>query len=265
MKSFADVLAETQRVGPKKVAIAGAPNAELTEAFDRASGMGIAEPVVFDDATAAAIAVRDGQADVLMKGDVSSKEFMKAVLVREDDFRTGELISHLFVIECFGRLLIITDGGICIRPTLEQKAEIIRNTVPIAQRLGMTVPKVAVLAAVEKVNPKMPATVDADALSKMNIPGCEVQGPLALDLAVSPASAETKGVPGPVAGHADVLLMPDIESGNMLCKALMYFCEKGTGGLVSGTKRPVTFSSRADTADTKLHTIALGVLMSDPL
>ena len=263
MKSFADVLAETQRIGPKRVAIAGALNAELAEAFDRAGGMGIAQPVVFDDATAAAIAVRDGEGDVLMKGAVSSKEFMKAVLVKEHDFRTGELISHLFVIECFGRLVIITDGGICIRPTLEQKTEIIRNTVPIAQRLGMAVPKVAVLAAVEKVNPKMPATVDADALSKMDWPDCQVQGPLALDLAISPAAAETKGVPGPVAGNADILLVPDIESGNIVCKTLMYFCEKATGGLVSGTKRPVTFSSRSDSADTKLNTIALGVLMSE--
>ena len=265
MKSFAEVLAETQRIGPKRVAVAGEPNTELAEAFDRAAGMGIAEPIIFDDANAAAIAVRDSQADVLMKGSVSSKDFMKSVLVKEHDFRTGELISHMFVIECFGRLVIITDGGICIRPTLEQKAEIIRNTVPIAQRLGMAIPKVAVLAAVEKVNPKMPATVDADALSKMALPNCEVQGPLAMDLAISPSAAETKGVPGPVAGHADVLLVPDIESGNIVCKTLMYFCDKPTGGLVSGTKRPVTFSSRADSADTKLHTIALGVLMSDPL
>ena len=262
MKSFADILAETKRIGPKKVAVAGAPNQELVDALDRAAGLGIAQPVVFDDATTAAIAVRDGHADVLMKGSVSSKDFMKAVLVKEHDFRTGELISHIFLMECFGRLLIITDGGICIRPDLEQKAEIIRNAIPVANRLGIATPKVAVLAAVEKINPKMPATLDADALCKMNIPGCEVQGPLAMDLAVSPAAAETKGVPGPVAGHADILLMPDIESGNIVCKTLMYFCEKPTGGLVSGTKRPVTFSSRSDSADTKLHTIALGVLMT---
>jgi len=263
MKSFAEILAETQRIGPKIVAVAGAPNRELVEAFDRAADMGIAKPVVFDDANAAAVAVRDGDAHVLMKGSVSSKEFMKAVLVKEHDFRTGELISHVFVMECFGRLLVLTDGGICIRPDLEQKADIIRNAVPIANRLGIEVPKVAVLAAIEKVNPKMPATIDADALSKMNFDGCQVQGPLAMDLAISPAAAETKGVSGPVAGHADILLLPDIESGNIICKTLMYFCEKPTGALVSGTKRPVTFSSRSDSADTKLHTIALGVLMSD--
>ena len=263
MKSFAEILAETQRIGPKTVAVAGAPNRELVEAFDRATDMGIAEPVVFDDANAAAVAVRDSDAHVLMKGSVSSKEFMKAVLVKEHDFRTGELISHVFVMECFGRLLLITDGGICIRPDLEQKAEIIRNAIPIANRLGIAKPKVAVLAAVEKVNPKMPATVDAEALSKMDFDGCVVQGPLAMDLAISPAAAETKGVPGPVAGYADILLMPDIESANIVCKTLMYFCEKPTGALVSGTKRPVTFSSRADSANTKLHTLALGVLMSD--
>ena len=263
MRSFEEVLAETQRIGPKRIAVAGKPNAELAEALRRTTERGIGEAIIFDDAIPAAIAVRDGEADVLMKGSVPSKNFMQAVLKREHDFRTGHLITHVFVVEAFGRLIILTDAGVCIAPTLEEKAEIIRNVIPIAHRFGVDTPKVAVLAAVEKVNPKMPATLDAEALSKMDIPGCVVQGPLALDLAISPGAAETKGVPGPVAGQADILLVPNIETGNIVAKVLMYFCKLPTGGMVAGTKKPVTFSSRSDTADTKFHTIALGVLMSD--
>ena len=263
MKSFADVLAATQRVGPKKIAIAGEPNDELADALARAAGMGIGEAVIFDSANTAAVAVRDGEADVLMKGSVDTPSFMKAVLDKDNDFRTGRLINHVFVFEAFDRLMLLTDAGICIAPDLDDKVEIIRNIIPVARRLGIETPKVAVLAAIEKVNPKMPTTVDAAELSKMDIPGCHVQGPLALDLAISPAAAETKGIPGPVAGQADVLLMPNVETGNILAKALMYMCDSASGGMVSGTKRPVTFSSRSDSADTKLNTIALGVLMSE--
>ena len=263
MKSFADVLAATRQMGPKKVAIAGEPNDELAEALARAATLGIGEAIIFDDANAAAVAVRDGKADVFMKGSVDTPSFMKAVLDKDNDFRTGRLINHVFVFEGFGRLMLLTDAGICIAPTLDDKADIIRNIVPVAQRLGIETPKVAVLAAIEKVNPKMQTTVDAAELSKMDLPGCHVQGPLALDLAISPAAAETKGVPGPVAGHADILLMPNVETGNILAKAIMYMTASPSGGVVSGTKRPVTFSSRSDSADTKLHTIALGVLMSE--
>jgi len=261
MNSFDEVLAETQRIGPKKIAIAGAPNPELSEALDRAAELGIGEPVVFADAVSAAVAVRDDEAQVLMKGSVDTPSFMKAVLAKEHDFRTGRLISHVFVSESRGRLLISTDCGICIAPTREEKVDLIKNTIPVANRLGIAVPKVAVLASIEKVSPKLPITVEAAELAEMDIPGCEVQGPLALDLAVSPEAADTKGMPGSVAGHADVLLLPNIETGNIFAKSLMYFADVKCGGVVAGTKRPVTFSSRSDTAETKLHTIALGVLM----
>ncbi|MHC4562078.1 MAG: phosphate acyltransferase [Planctomycetota bacterium] len=263
MKSFKEVLAEAQRIGPKKVAVAGEPNEELVEALQQTSDMGIGEAVAFDTANEAALAVRDGLADVLMKGSVDSASFMRAVLAKEHDFRTGKLISHVFVAETRGRLLIVTDAGVCIAPSLEEKAEIIANAVPVARRLGAEVPKVAVLAAIEKVNPKMPTTVEAAKLSEMDIPGCVVQGPLALDLAVSLPAAETKGVSGPVAGQADIMLTPNLETGNILAKSMMYFADLRTGGLVAGTKRPVTFSSRSDTVETKLNTIALGVLMCD--
>jgi len=262
MKTFADILSAARDKGPRGLAVAGAPNVELEEAIQRAEQEGLASPQVFDSADSAAIAVRDGECDVLMKGSVSTKAFMQAVLKKEHKLRSGHLISHVFVTELRGRLIIITDAGVCIAPTLEEKVEIIRNAIPLANRLGIELPKVAVLAAVEKVDPKMPVTVEADALSKMAIPGCVVQGPLALDLAVSPAAAETKGVSGPAAGRADILVVPDVAAGNIFAKSIMYFSNCPTGGLVVGTNKAVTFSSRSDSADTKFHTLALGVLMS---
>jgi len=262
MKTFADIIAAAKAKGPKKLAIAGTPNAELLEAIARTQRQGIAEAVIFPDAPSAAIAVRDGECDVLMKGSVDTKSFMKAVLEKDHALRTGQLVSHVLLFEAMGRLMLLTDAGVCINPTLEEKAEIIRNAIPLANALGINQPKVAALAAVEKVNPKMPETLDAEALSRMDIPGCVVQGPLALDNAVSPAAAKTKGITGPVAGHADILLVPNVLSGNLLAKSIMYFSDCPVGGVAAGTRRAVTFASRSDTADTKFHTLVLGVIMS---
>ena len=262
MKTFAEIISKARNKGPRKLAIAGPPNAELAEAVDRAQAEQIAQAVIFDDALSAAVAVRDGECDVLMKGSVDTKSFMRAVLARESNLRTGRLISHVLVIEAWGRLVLLTDAGICINPTLEDKAQIIRNAIPLANALGIDQPKVAALAAVEKVNPAMPETLDADALSKMDIPGCVVQGPLGLDNAISPRAACTKGIAGPVAGKADILLTPDMASGNLLAKSIMYFSDCLTGGVVAGTRRPVTFASRSDAAETKFHTLVLGVMMS---
>ncbi|MCP4375331.1 MAG: phosphate butyryltransferase, partial [bacterium] len=166
------------------------------------------EPIVCEDAVEAVATVRTGRADVLIKGSLDTKAFMRAVLDRENGLRTGSLISHVAVLEVAGRLFIVTDSGICANPTLDEKVEILKNALPVAHRLGFECPKVAVLAMTETVNPKMPETLDADALSKMDIHGCMVQGPLALDLAVSKHAAEAKGVTGPVAGQADILLVP---------------------------------------------------------
>lgn len=262
MKTFAEIISTARTKGPKKLAVAGPPNAELAEAVARGQREQIAQAVVFDDALSAALAVRDGDCDVLMKGSVDTKSFMQAVLAKESDLRTGSLISHVVVIEAWRRLVLLTDGGICIDPTLAEKAEIIRNAIPLANALGIDQPKVAALAAVEKVNPAMPETLDADALAKMNIPGCVVQGPLGLDNAISPRAARTKGISGPVAGIADILLMPNVVCGNICAKSIMYFSDCRTGGVVAGTCRPVTFASRSDTAETKFHTLALGVMMS---
>ena len=262
MKTFAEIIATASTKGPRKVAIAGEPNAELAEAIARAQREQIAQAVVFDDALSAALAVRDGECDVLMKGSVDTKSFMRAVLAKDSELRSGSLISHVLVIEAWGRLVLLTDAGICINPTLEEKVEIIRNAIPLANALGIDEPKVAAVAAVEKVNRAMPETLDADALSRMNIPGCIVQGPLGLDNAISPRAARTKGISGPVAGMADILLIPNIVCGNICAKSIMYFSSCLTGGVVTGTSRPVTFASRSDTAETKFHTLALGVMMS---
>ncbi len=262
MKSFAEIISAAAAKGPKKLAIAGEPNEELGLALDRAAKESIAEAVFFQDAPTAAGAVRTGECDVLMKGDVSTKDFMRAILDKEQGLRSGKLISHVFVVEARGKLMLITDGGICINPTLEQKVEIIRNSIPIANAMGIATPKVAVLAAIETVNPKMPETLDAAELSKMDIPGCLVQGPLALDNAVSVDAARAKGISGPVAGMADVLLVPSVLCGNIFAKSISYFGECRVGGVAAGTSKPVTFLSRSDTADTKFHTIALGVLIS---
>ena len=197
-----------------------------------------------------------------MKGSVDTATFMRAVLDRENGLRTGQLISHIIVMEARGRLFLVTDSGICPNPTLEEKVKIILNAIPIAKALGIDLPKVAVLAATEKENPKMPETVDAVALSKMNLPGCLVQGPLAVDNAVSADAARAKGISGPVAGQADILLVPSVLVGNIFAKGIMYFTNCRFAGCAAGTSRPVAFLSRSDNAQTKFNTIALGVLLS---
>jgi phosphate butyryltransferase len=260
MNSFRDVIAAAQARGPKVLAVAGQPDPELQAAIAMAEEKGIAKAVFFDRPAEAVAAVRGGTADILMKGDVDTKEFMGAILDRDCGLRAGQLISHIAVFEALGRMMLVTDGGINLNPTLAEKVEIIKNALPLAGRLGLARPRVAVLAAVEKVNPKMPETVDAEALSRMNLPGCVVQGPLAVDNAVSVAAAQTKGISGEVAGRADILLVPSVLVGNIFAKGIMYFANATFGGVVAGTSHPVAFLSRSDTAETKLNTIALGVL-----
>lgn len=262
MNSFDEIIAAARKTGPRRLAVAGPSNEELADALVQASEQGIAEPVIFETAPAAVAAVRTGQADALMKGAVDTATFMQAVLDRASGLRSGRLVSHVAVLEAFGRLILITDGGIVLNPTLADKAKIIANAVAVANGLGIATPKVAVLAAVEKENPKMPETVDAAALSRMNLPGCIVQGPLAVDNAVSVEAARAKGIEGPVAGRADILLAPSVLVGNIFAKGIMYFAGGRFGGIVAGTTRPVMFLSRSDTAATKLDTIALGMLLS---
>lgn len=216
----------------------------------------------------AAALVRDGTASLIMKGFVDTSYIMKAVLSRENDLRTGNQLSHVAVLEIPGydRLFYLADSAMIIAPTLEQKVSIINNAVRVAHALGNEAPKVAVLCAVEKVNPKMPCTLDAEALTQMNkdgrITGCVVEGPLALDNAVSAEAAHHKGISGPVAGKADILIVPDIEAGNMLNKSIEYFAHGKKAGVIMGAKVPVVLTSRATSAESKMYSIALGALIA---
>lgn len=219
-------------------------------------------------AVAAVREVAEGRAELLMKGSVPTADLLRAALAHEFGLRTGRLLSHVGVFELPGlaRLLFLTDAGVNIAPTLAQKADLIRNAVGVARACGVCEPKTAALAAVEVVNPDMPATLDAACLAVMSqrgqIPGTIVDGPLALDNAVLPEAAERKGIGGPVAGAADVLLVPDIEAGNMAYKALLFFGRAKVAGVVVGARVPIITTSRAEEHETKLFSIALGVVMA---
>lgn len=251
------------QVGPKKVAVAGLPHAELQEALQKAKALNIAVSEAFEDAPQAVASVRSGDSDMLIKGTTDTKTFMKAILDKEHGLCTGRLISHIAIFEAMGRLLLVTDGGICIQPSFEEKVEILKNAVNIAHGLGIETPNVAVLAAVEKVNPKMPETVDAERLSQLDIPGCHVQGPLAVDNAISVEAAKMKGIAGPVAGRADILLVPSVLVGNIFAKGIMYFGNCAFGGIVAGTSKPVAFLSRSDSVETRINTLALTSVLTE--
>jgi phosphate butyryltransferase len=217
--------------------------------------------------TAVAIVSR-GEADLVMKGKVSTADILRAVLNREQGLRTGRLLCHVAVLEVpgFDRLFFLSDGAMNIAPTLEQKAQIIGNAVETARRLGVETPRVATLCAVEVVNPDMPPTVEAEELRKMAEAGqfgpCYVSGPIALDGAVNEHSAEVKGISGPVAGKADILMVPMIEAGNVLYKAMIYFAQAKAAGIIAGARAPVVLTSRSDSHETKLNSIALGAVLA---
>lgn len=209
--------------------------------------------------------VKNGEADAVMKGIVDTAIILKAVLDKDIGLRDAKLLSHvaLFEVSGFDRLLMVTDAAMSIAPDLEAKKEIIRNAVKVANAIGAENPVVACLCAIEKVNPKMPATVDAAALVEAaksgEITGCTVIGPLALDNAISVEAAKRKGIADPNAGHADVLLMPNIETGNALYKALVILAGASTASLIVGAKAPVIITSRADSEQTKINSIVLAL------
>ena len=210
-------------------------------------------------------AVFNKEADVLMKGNIPTNILLKAVLNKEYGLRTGNVLSHVAVFEVpgFDRFTIITDAAMNIAPDLEQKAQIIKNAVFLARSIGITMPKVAPIAAVEVVNPAMQATLDAAALTVMNkrgqISDCIVDGPLGLDNAISSLAAEHKGIHSDVAGNADILLVPTIEVGNALYKSLIYFANAKVGAVIAGAKSPIVLTSRADSAESKLYSLALAL------
>ena len=290
-------LVDSVKNANRRIAVAVAQDAEVLIAVRKAADLGIVKPVlVGEEAAIKAIAadinvsldgmeiideadkieacrkavklVHDGDADVVMKGIVDTSVILKAVLDKDIGLRESPVLSHvaLFGVDGFDRLLYITDAAMCIAPDVEQKAHIIGNAVKVAHALGNENPIVTCLCAVEKVNPKMQATLDAAELVERNkrgeIAGCTVCGPLALDNAVSVEAAKHKGITDPNAGKADILLVPYIEAGNIFYKSLTYMAKAQNAGMIVGAKAPVVVTSRADSDETKLNSIALAIAVA---
>jgi phosphate butyryltransferase len=207
--------------------------------------------------------IRTKKAFCLMKGNISTPVLLKAILDSETGIKKGKILSHVLVFEWEGRLKFLTDGGMLPHPTLAEKEEILRNAVALAHKLGIPTPNVAVLSAVETVNTKMPSTLDAAILAKMGdrkqFGACRVDGPLALDNAISEESAHHKGLYNDVVGKADILIAPDIDTGNVLGKTILYFAQTPSGGLIIGATVPVVMLSRSDTKDVRLNSIKLAL------
>ncbi len=297
IRGFEDVLKLAQEKGPKTIAVAVAQDKEVLLAVKQANDLKIANAMLVGDkekiqdiakdidmdinkfeiidekdlkaaSRKAVELVSTGKAHIVMKGLVDTSIILRAVLDENIGLRTGKVLSHVavFDIKNYDKILFVTDAAMNIAPNLEQKKQIVENAVFVAHSLDIEEPKVAVVCAKEKVNPKMPATVDAEKLEEMNkngeIAGCVVGGPFALDNAVSLEAAKHKGIEHKVAGDADVLLMPYIEAGNILYKALVFLAGADNAGVIVGAKAPVVLTSRADSDTAKLNSIALGVLMA---
>src|SRR6516162_377320 len=210
--------------------------------------------------------VREGRAELLMKGSLHTDELLGAVVARDTGLRTGRRISHVFIMDVptYHKVLIVTDAAINIAPSLEEKVDICQNAIDLAISLGLKQPKVALLAAVETVNSKMPATIDAAALCKMaergQIKGGILDGPLAFDNAISPEAARTKGIKSEVAGDPDILVVPDLEAGNILAKLLSFLARADSAGLVIGARVPIILTSRADSVRARIASSAVAML-----
>jgi phosphate acetyltransferase len=219
-------------------------------------------------AEAAVQLVREGKAEALMKGSLHTDELMAAVVKRESGMRTGRRVSHCFVmaVPSHETALIITDAAVNIAPTLDVKKDILQNAIDLAHALMVPEVRVAVLSAMETVNPKVPSTIEAAALCKMvdrkQITGALVDGPLALDNAIDPEAARIKGIDSPVAGRANVLMVPDLEAGNMLAKSLSFLAGADAAGIVLGARVPIILTSRADSALTRRASCAVAVLVA---
>jgi len=297
VRSLRDIVELAKARGAKTCVVVAAEDPEVLLAIDEAVSCGIAKSIlvgnlnkieeaagiagvdiskhelVEEDGPAAAARrgvrlVSEGQANLVMKGLVSTSDVLKAVLSKDGGLRTGKLLSHLSVFEMPGsdRVVIFSDGAMNIAPSLEEKAEITQNAINVAHVLGIANPRVAIIAAIEYLNSDMQATVDAACISKMadrgQIKGGIVDGPLALDNAISPESARIKGIKSPVAGMADILIMPDIEAGNVFYKTLVYMADGCCASVVAGAGAPIVLTSRSDSHASKFYSLALGVAMS---
>jgi phosphate butyryltransferase len=213
--------------------------------------------------------VKEGRANVLMKGSCSSANYLRGILNKEWGLLPeGKLLSHALLMDIprYHKFLIVSDGGVILKPTLQDKAQMINYCADLARSIGIETPKVAIITAVETVNPKMPATIDAAVLTQMyrrrQIKNCIVDGPLAMDLAVSKEAAEIKHVDSPVAGDADIIILPDIETGNAVVKAFKDLCNTTSGGILVGTDAPCVLTSRGDSIDTKFFSIIFAITVS---
>lgn len=297
IKSFNEILDRVKSNGIRKVSVAVAQDEPVLEAIRDAKNAGIVEAVLVGDkekieevakvvgldlngveiihepnnalaARKAVELVSSGQADMVMKGLVDTATILKAVLDKEKGLRTGKVLSHVavFDVPALQRILIVTDAAMNIAPDLMAKKQIIENAVQVAKAIGIETPKVAPVAAVEVVNPDMQPTLDAAALTLMNkrgqIKGCIIDGPLAIDNALSEEAAKHKGIESPVAGKADIILVPNIESGNVMYKTLTYTSNSKNGGIIAGAAAPVILTSRADSPESKLFSIALASLVA---
>src|SRR6201984_777356 len=244
------------------------------EATAKAAGLDISKYQIVDTPNSHASAakavelVREAEAELLMKGSLHTDELMAAVVSRDGGLRTNRRISHVFVMDVptYHKVLLVTDGAINISPTLEDKAEICQNAIDLIMALGLKRPKLAILAAVETVTSKMPATIDAAALCKMadrgQIKGAILDGPLAFDNAISKQAAGTKGIRSEVAGDPDILLAPDLEAGNILAKQLSFLANADGAGMVLGARGPVILPSRADSVRSRIASCAVAKLVA---
>ena len=300
-KGFDDLISKVNSCSLKTVSVAVAQDGPVLEAVREAKERNIANAILVGDedkikevaaeigmdltgyeiidekdnyqaALKAVELVHTGKADMYMKGLIDTKSFLKSVLDKEVGLRNNRPLSHVCVFEIEGikRLLFLADVAFMTYPTLEDKVAIIENTVEVCHACGIANPKVAPLAAVEVVNPKMPVTVEAEELTKMNeegkITGCIVDGPLSMDLAIEPEAAVHKGATGrKIVGDADVLLFPDIHAGNLVYKTLGHTAKVKNGNIITGTKAPVILTSRSDDAQTKINSIALASVMAEAM
>ena len=296
-KSFEELISKANQKTLKKVSVSNAQDEPVLQAVKAAKEQNIATAILVGDeakireiaasidmdltdfeiinepdteaaALKAVELVHNGKADILLKGLLETKTFLKSVLNKEVGLRTGKMLSHVcvFEIEGINRLLFFTDVAFNTYPTLADKVNIINNAVGVAHACGIECPKVAPLCAVETVNPKMQPTVDADNLTKMyeggDFKGCQIYGPLSMDLAIDPEAAVHKGVTNPVAGHADILLFPNIDAGNITYKILVRTAKVKIGNVLVGTSAPVVLTSRSDDFETKLNSIALATVIA---
>lgn len=300
-KTFDELISKVKEIPMKKVSVAVAQDSAVLEAVRAAKDRQIADAILVGDETlireiaksdnvdisdfeiinvadpieaslAAVKLVHDGKADMYMKGLIDTKHFLKSVLDKEVGLRTGKPLSHVcvFDVEGIDHLLFLTDVAFIPYPTLEDKVNIISNTLEITKACGIDCPKVAPLAAVEVVNPKMPVTVEAAELTQMNkdgkITGCVVDGPLSLDLAIDAEAAKHKGATDrPIQGDADILLFPDIHAGNLVYKAMVHTANLKNGNILTGTKAPVILTSRSDSMEVKVNSLALGAVVAESL